>query len=92
MTFTRTSKLFTNKDESKYKSDKAQIKSQPTLTPNKGQKPFPRPLLTRSIPEFSAMIDSLSPMTLNETDQMPRNEYEFDNMGKTTDKTNAYME
>ena len=56
-TFTHKSKLLTNEDEGKHKSEKAHIKSQPTLTPNKGQKPFHQPVTTRSIPGVSTMTD-----------------------------------
>ena len=36
-------------------------------------------------------MGSLSLMTMNETDQMTRNEYDFDDMGTDTATPNEYM-
>ena len=64
-----------------------------TLTPNKCLLPFTQPIPTQPISEVSTMADSLSPMTLNETDQISMNKYDCDNETKTNAaKAEAYME
>ena len=64
--------------------------SRTTLTPNKGNLPFIQPVPNQPIPEVSTIADSLSLMTLNETDQIAMNDYDFDKGTKpNAEKTEA---
>ena len=48
------------------------------------------PVPTRTIPEVSTIADSMSPMTLNDTDHLPEDASEFAHMRRTTDAAKGY--
>ena len=77
-------------NDNKFK--KELIEAPPTLIPNQGYKSFTMPVSTRPIPEVSTIADSLSPMTLNDTNQMPVDTSEVDHMRIATDACNTYIE
>ena len=94
MTFSRIAKMSLTDNEHPHQTQRIQgspsISKLTVLTPNQGNKSFTMPVPTRTIPEVSTIADSLSPMTQNDTDQLPEDNSEFAHMRRTTEAKKGY--
>ena len=89
MTFSRIAKMSLTDNEHPHQTQRIQgspsISKLTVLTPNQGNKSFTMPVPTRTIPEVSTIADSLSPMTQNDTDQLPEDNSEFSHTRRRTE-------